>query len=44
MKNKNKEFEVTLCIKHRIIIYPGVIRRKVITQIDKKSKSQFFFF
>ncbi|KAL4141708.1 hypothetical protein QTP88_004297 [Uroleucon formosanum] len=48
MRNENKEFEnifeqaVALCKKHGIII-PDVIRRKVSTQIDNKSKSQFFF-
>ncbi|KAF0711305.1 zinc finger MYM-type protein 1-like [Aphis craccivora] len=48
MRNENKEFKnifdqaVTLCKNHEIIV-PAVIRRKVSTQIDKQSKSQFFF-
>ena len=48
MRNENKEFEnifdqaVALCKKHEIIV-PDVIRRKVSIQIDKQSKSQFFF-
>lgn len=47
-RNKNKEFEdifnqaEALCKKHQIII-PDLLRRKVSTQIDQKSNSQYFF-
>lgn len=42
MRNENIfEQAVALCKKHGIIV-PDVIRRKVSTQIDNKSKSHFF--